>query len=319
MNSPGATTDPTADHESRPALALVTGASSGIGRQIAIKLAGVGFRIVIDHFRDSDGANETLRRVREAGSDGWIFDADVGCDHELDRLFKTIELSNMPLRVLVNNAAVQTFKPLLELSEAEWSRTIRTNLTGAFLCTQRAAKLMKIGGGAIINIGSGANRTPFPSLGDYCASKGGVEMLTKVAAVELGPFRIRVNCVAPGAIENERTRRENPDYATIWGSITPLGRVGQEDDVAEAVAFLVGPGASFITGHTLYVDGGLWTRRPVALQDLIVAAQNLKALHRRRVLLGPSDKLIIADAVAKITESLRSIFAVLLESDKQWH
>ncbi len=115
-------------------------------------------------------------------------------------------------------------------------------------------------GGSIVNIGSGANRVPFPSLGDYCASKGGIEMLTKVAAVELGKHKIRVNCVAPGAIENDRTKRESPDYGKTWGSITPLGRVGNERDVADAVAFLVSPNASFITGHTLYVDGGLWTR-----------------------------------------------------------
>ena len=119
---------------------------------------------------------------------------------------------------------------------------------------------MQTGGGTIINIGSGANRVPFPSLGDYCASKGGIEMLTKVAAIELGKYKIRVNCVAPGAIENERTQRESPDYGQTWGSITPLGRVGQESDVADAVAFLVGPAAGFITGHTLYVDGGLWIR-----------------------------------------------------------
>jgi len=244
----------------RESLALITGASSGIGRQIAKQLAAQGYQIVVDHFRDIDGANETLRLVREAGSDGWIFDADVGSASELDRLFAAVDATKMPLAVLVNNAAVQTFKPLMDLTEEEWSRTIRTNLTGSFLCTQRAARLMRSTGGSIINLGSGANRVPFPSLGDYCASKGGIEMLTKVAAVELGRFKIRVNCVAPGAIENERTQRESAGYGKTWGSITPLGRVGQECDVADAVSFLVSAAASFITGQTLYVDGGLWTR-----------------------------------------------------------
>ncbi len=254
------TNDGESSHEARGSLALITGASSGIGRQIALHLAQQGFQIVIDHYRDEAGANETLQLVQQAGSEGWIFDADVGSAQELDRLFAAIEATGQPLTVLVNNAAVQTFKPLLELSEEEWSRTIRTNLTGAFLCTQRAAKLMQSQGGAIVNIGSGANRVPFPSLGDYCASKGGIEMLTKVAAVELGKHHIRVNCVAPGAIENERTKRESPDYGKTWGSITPLNRVGQETDVADAVTFLVSRAASFITGQTLYVDGGLWTR-----------------------------------------------------------
>src|SRR5262249_39811836 len=153
------------------------------------------------------------------------------------------------------NAGIQTWSPLLSLSEEDWQRTIRTNLTGTFLCTQQAARRMRGAGGCIINIGSGANCRPFPQLGDYGASKGGIETLTKVAAVELGPLGIRVNCVAPGCIEVERTRQENPDYARTWSALTPLRRVGTIADVASAVLWLAGPGASFITGQMLYVDG----------------------------------------------------------------
>ena len=110
---------------------------------------------------------------------------------------------------MVNNAGVQTWKPLLELEEHEWDRVIDTNLKGCFLCTQRAARHMKdAGGGAIVNIGSGCNKVPFPNLVDYTASKGGIEMFTRVAAAELGQYGIRVNCVAPGAIEIERTKLE---------------------------------------------------------------------------------------------------------------
>jgi len=165
------------------------------------------------------------------------------------------------LHILVNNAGTQVFASLLQLQEPDWSRVIDTNLKGCFLCTQQAALRMKdSGGGRIINIGSGCNRVPFPGLVSYTASKGGIEMFTKVAAAELGVHGITVNCVAPGAIEVERTRLEAPDYAGMWGARTPLGRVGQPEDVARAVAFFAGEDASFITGQTLWVDGGLFTR-----------------------------------------------------------
>lgn len=241
--------------------ALVTGASSGIGQTVAIRLARAGFRIVVNHFRDPIGATRTLDGIAEAGSSGVAIDADVGSGEEVDRMFQEADALGGPLRVLVNNAGVQTWAKLLDLAESDFDRTIRTNLKGTFLCTQRAGRRMReSGGGSIINIGSGANVIPFPNLSDYCASKGGIEMLTKCAATELGPYGIRVNCVAPGAIENERTKAENPDYAKTWGTITPLRRCGTQDDVAEAVLYFASDASPFITGQTLFVDGGLWTR-----------------------------------------------------------
>ena len=114
--------------------------------------------------------------------------------------------------------------------------------------------------GRIVNIGSGCNFTPFANLVDYTASKGGIDMLTKVSAVELGPYGITVNCVAPGSIETERTRQESPDYARDWSPITPLRRVGTPQEVADAVCFLASDKAAFITGQTLVVDGGVFTQ-----------------------------------------------------------
>jgi NAD(P)-dependent dehydrogenase (short-subunit alcohol dehydrogenase family) len=116
--------------------------------------------------------------------------------------------------------------------------------------------------GRIINIGSGSNKAPFPNLVDYTSSKGGIEMFTRVAAVELGYYGITVNCVAPGMIEIERTKAESPDYAGTWAPLTPLQRIGQVTDVAAAVVFLASPQAEFITAQTLYVDGGLLSQVP---------------------------------------------------------
>lgn len=241
--------------------ALVTGASSGIGRQIALQLAQDGFRLAINHLNHLEAAQETLKLVEGAGSQGIILQADVGSAAEVTRMFEQFKEKVGRLDLLVNNAAVQTFAPLLELKEEDFDRTIRTNLKGTFLCSQQAGRIMQgQSSGQIINIGSGANHIPFPNLGDYCASKGGIEMLTKVCAVEFGKFGVRVNCIAPGAIENERTKKESPEYGQTWANLTPVGRPGTETDVANLVSFLASDKASFISGHTIYVDGGLWGR-----------------------------------------------------------
>jgi 3-oxoacyl-[acyl-carrier protein] reductase len=147
------------------------------------------------------------------------------------------------------------------LSEERWDAVIDTNLKGTFLNTQAAARLMKdAGGGSIVNLGSGCNKLAFPNLVDYTASKGGIEQLTKSSAVELGRFGIRVNCVAPGAIWTERTVDEGPDYEAGWSAITPLGRVGRVDDVSDVVLFFANDASRFVTGQTLWVDGGVFSR-----------------------------------------------------------
>jgi NAD(P)-dependent dehydrogenase (short-subunit alcohol dehydrogenase family) len=240
--------------------ALVTGASKGVGKGIALELARNGCTVAVNYHSDREGADATAAEIAALGGTAFTVQANVGIAAEVDRMFAEV-LSRMPrLHILVNNAGTQVWKPLLELEEAEWDRVIDTNLKGCFLCTQRAARHMKDhGGGRIVNIGSGCNKAPFPNLVSYTASKGGIEMLTKVAAVELGKHGISVNCVAPGAIEIERTQKEAADYGTTWGALTPLGRVGQPLDVARAVAFFAGEQADFVSGQTLWVDGGLFT------------------------------------------------------------
>jgi NAD(P)-dependent dehydrogenase (short-subunit alcohol dehydrogenase family) len=245
-------------------IALVTGASKGVGRGIALGLAAAGWDVIINYNSDEQGARAAASDVSAAKRRAWTMQADVGDGGQVRAMFAEIEKQIGRLDLLVNNAGVQTWSPLLTLREQDWDRTIRTNLKGCFLCTQQAALLMRAkgDGGCILNIGSGANKAPFPNLVDYCASKGGIENLTRVAAIELGPLKIRVNCVAPGTIDVERTQRESPDYADTWSSLTPLRRIGQVSDVADAVVFLAGDAARFITGQTLYVDGGLWSQVP---------------------------------------------------------
>ena len=240
--------------------ALVTGASKGIGRGIALELARLGCDVAVNYNSDREGAEATAAEVAAMGRTSFAVQADVGNSAAVQSMFEQV-LGRFPrLNILVNNAGTQVWKPLLELQEPEWDRVIATNLKGCFLCTQQAGRHMKEhGGGRIINIGSGCNKAPFPNLVSYTASKGGIEMFTKVAAMELGKYQITVNCVAPGAIEIERTKLETGDYAGTWASLTPLARVGQPLDVARAVAFFAGDESDFVTGQTLWVDGGAFT------------------------------------------------------------
>lgn len=241
--------------------ALVTGASGGIGKAIALELARAGCHVAVNYLDDGAGAAEVVAGIDALGRKAFAVQADVGVSVDVARMFDEVRERFGGLDVLVNNAAVQTAKPLLEVSDAEWDRVIQTNLTGCFLCTRAAGRLMREqGGGAIVNIGSGCCKAPFPDLVAYTASKGGIDMFTKVAAIELGRYGIRVNCVAPGAIEVERTVADDPDYAARWAAVTPLGRIGTPADVASAVVYLTSPGASFITGQTLWVDGAAFTK-----------------------------------------------------------
>jgi NAD(P)-dependent dehydrogenase (short-subunit alcohol dehydrogenase family) len=182
-------------------VALVTGASRGIGKGIALELARAGCDVAVNYFDDEPGALGAVDEIKAMGRKAIAFAADVSDSGQVSRMFQKVSDAFGQLDILVNNAGIQTWKPLLELSEEDWDRVLATNLKGSFLCTKQAGALMVKSGGAIINIGSGCNKLAFRNLVDYTASKGGLEMFTKVAAVELGQYKIRVNCVAPGAIE----------------------------------------------------------------------------------------------------------------------
>ena len=252
--------------------ALVTGASRGIGKEIALELTRRGCRVAVNYFNDPqpmlDATIAEIRAVakqvggREVGAGEVLpVQADIRSSTQVAAMFEQVIASFGRLDLLVNNAGVQTWKPLLDVTEEEWDLVIDTNLKGCFLCTQQAARYMKDhGGGAIVNLGSGCNKLAFPRLVAYTASKGGIEMFTKESAVELGPYGIRVNCIAPGSIESERTRAEDPDYAGTWSKLTPLGRVGTAADIAPTVAFLASQDAAFISGQTIGIDGALFSQ-----------------------------------------------------------
>ncbi|HYL73614.1 MAG TPA: 3-oxoacyl-ACP reductase family protein [Bryobacteraceae bacterium] len=241
--------------------ALVTGAAKGIGKGIALELAREGCNIAVNDYTDAAGAEATAAEIRALGRQALVTLANVGDAAEVDRMFAAVFERFPRLDILVNNAGVQTWSSLLDLEERDWDRVMATNLKGCYLCTQRAARHMKEkGGGRIINIGSGSNKVAFPKLVDYTTSRGGIEMFTKVAAVELGPFQITVNCLAPGAIDTERTKSEAGDYAATWANLTPIGRIGTPLDVGRAVVFFASDSSGFITGQTLWIDGGLFAK-----------------------------------------------------------
>jgi len=245
-----------------PLSALVTGASRGIGKEIALELARNGYRVAVNYFHETSAIVEaTMSEIRALQPGSFAVETDIRSSVAVKAMFDRTIAAFGRLDLLVNNAGVQTWKPLLEVTEEEWDLVVDTNLKGTFLCTQQAALHMKqSGGGTVVNLGSGCNKLAFPSLVAYTASKGGIEMFTKEAAVELGQYNIRVNCIAPGSIESERTKQEDPDYAGTWSKLTPLGRVGHASDIAPTVVFLASPGGSFITGQTIWIDGALFTK-----------------------------------------------------------
>ena len=243
--------------------ALVTGGATGIGRSIAGALAREGCRVAVNYIGAPDDALDAARELQALGVEALTLKADVRRAREVRDMIDVVAEHFGRLDVLVNNAAVQTEGAFLDVTEDDWDRVIDTNLKGPFLCMQAAVPHMaRGGGGSIVNIGSGCNYVPFPQLVAYTASKGGLEMLTKVASLSFAPQQIRVNCLAPGAILVERTRHELPDYAGQFARITPMGRVGMPEDVADAAVFLASDASRFITGQTIAVDGGLFTQPP---------------------------------------------------------
>jgi NAD(P)-dependent dehydrogenase (short-subunit alcohol dehydrogenase family) len=241
-------------------VAIVTASDSGIGQESAKALAESGFDVGITYHEDEAGANETLEAVRAAGRRGEVRWTDLTRLPEAADVVDELADSLDGLDVLVNNAGTgDPTGDFLELSYDEWRQVIDTNLSGAFLCAQRAARRMVAAGngGRIVNITSVHEHIPRTGASAYCASKGGLGLLTKVMAMELAEHGILVNAIGPGEIATPMTGAEDTDPTTIERPNLPLGRPGHAREIAAWVAFLASEKASYATGASIVVDGGL--------------------------------------------------------------
>ncbi len=241
--------------------ALVTGANQGIGQAIAIRLAQAGADIVIDYRSHPEGAEETKAKVGAAGRQCSMIKADVSVMSEIHHLVEVGIQQLGKIDILVNNAGLEKNADFWDVTEADYDKVMDVNLKGAFFVTQAVVKHLRETKrpGKIINISSVHEELPFPHFTAYCATKGGLKMMMRNLAVELGPLGITVNNVAPGAIETPINKEllNKPEQLNMVLKNIPLGRLGKSEDVAALVAFLASSDADYITGSTFYVDGGL--------------------------------------------------------------
>jgi glucose 1-dehydrogenase len=242
-------------------IALVTGSSQGIGRAIVERFAQEGADVVINYNRTPAGAADALRNVEAAGRRGLIVKADLSNTTEVRNLIATGIEHFGQLDILVNNAGIETHAPFWEVTEEDFDRVLNVNLKGVFFATQAIVRhfIETKRPGKIVNISSVHEDLPFPNFAAYCASKGGLKMLTRNLSVELGPFGITINSIAPGAIETPINTKLLNDPLKLNALLTqiPLARLGKPNDVSGLATFLASADADYVTGATYFLDGGL--------------------------------------------------------------
>lgn len=242
--------------------ALITGAGSGIGRATATLFAKEGARVVVA-CRTSSAGEETVNIIKNVGGEAMFIAGDVGKARDVSRMIENTVGGYGKIDILFNNAGINFKSPLAEMEEEQWDRIIDTNLKGVFLgCKYAIPVMIRQGEGVIINMASTYAFVGFPNSGAYCASKGGVVALTKALALEVSPFKIRVNCICPGTTETPLAERlwlasGKPDEMREHSlRMHPIGRLGKPEDIAWAALFLASDESSFVTGSALFVDGG---------------------------------------------------------------
>jgi len=239
-------------------VALVTGASRGIGRAIALQLAADGFAVAVNFASSLSKADEVVSQIQASGGRAVAIQADVSDPDAVANLFRTAADELGPVLVLVNNAGITDDGLVLRMSPEQWDRVVTTNLRSVFLCTKEALRsMLRAKSGRIINISSVSGISGNPGQGNYAAAKAGVIGFTKSVAKEVGSRGITVNAIAPGFIQTDMTDALGETVTAAVSEQVALGRLGLPEEVASAVGYLASEGASYITGQTIVVDGGL--------------------------------------------------------------
>jgi 3-oxoacyl-[acyl-carrier protein] reductase len=241
-------------------IAVVTGASKGIGAGIAKELASEGAAVVVNYASAKQDADRVVDEISKRGGKAMAVQANVAKKAEVERLFAEVTKAFGKIDVLVNNAGVYEFTPLEEVREQQFHRMFDTNVLGIILATQEALKHFNANGGSVINISSLASSLTPPTGLVYNATKGAVDAITRTLAKELGPRKIRVNSINPGMVITEGVVSagfDKGDFRQMFESQTPLGRIGQTDDIAPAAVFFASDDSKWITGETLVIAGGL--------------------------------------------------------------
>ena len=248
---------------------LITGASSGIGQGIAIAFGQLGANVIVNYYSDEEGANHTLQSIKEGGGDGFIFKGDVSKEEDVISMFSKAVDTYGGIDVVINNAGIQKDSSFASMTLDQWNGVINTNLTGHFLCAReaikhfeqksRAAATPPKSNGNIIFISSVHDIIPWANHVNYASSKGGILMLMKSLALEVAPKKIRVNAISPGAIATDINDE-------VWGDVEkkkellkliPYQRIGEPEDIANVAVWLASDQSDYITGTTIYVDGGM--------------------------------------------------------------
>jgi glucose 1-dehydrogenase len=241
-------------------VALVTGGDTGIGKAICQRFAEEGADLVVNYIGELAPAEALVDEIKAHGRRGLAIEADIAQATAVTAMFKQAIGTLGRIDVLINNAGIEKRAPFLDINVEDFDRVLAVNLRGAFLCAQAAARdMVKRKRGRIINISSVHEDLPFPEFAAYTASKGGMRMLMRTMALELAPYGVTVNDIAPGAIAtpiNKQTLAD-PEKVAALNGIIPLGRMGQPEEVAGVAAFLASPDAAYVTGSTYYVDGGM--------------------------------------------------------------